>query len=108
MQEGRLLYVGVSTGIVDLVCVARNRRNLSETDGSHLTGLVNKKDTPIPEPRWVRVADRLPTDGQVVLVRGQHGRTPTRATFHATPVARWETDDSFCQPDYFEEWAPLA
>jgi hypothetical protein len=69
--------------------------------------VLNKKNNPMPEPKWVRVADRLPDDGQAVLVRGKYRVAPTRATFRAKPVARWDVDDYTYQREYFEEWAPL-
>ena len=61
----------------------------------------------MPEPTWVRVADRLPKDGQVVLVRGKIGADSTRAIFRAKPVGRWDVETYTYQLQYFEYWAPL-
>ena len=72
-----------------------------------LCRLLNKKNDPMPEPTWVRVADRLPKDGQVVLVRGKLGAAPTRAIFRAKPVGRWDVETYTYQLQRFEYWAPL-
>ena len=86
----------------------RNGRNVAVTVKPTLKGLLNKNSKPMPGPTWVRLADRLPKDGQVVLARGKITNiTPTRATFRANPVARWNVENYTHQLRYFEYWAPL-
>lgn len=59
------------------------------------------------EATWIATTLRLPTDGQLVLVKTEHGTVEHRVTFRAEPRPRWETACLITELKLYAFWKPL-
>lgn len=59
------------------------------------------------ERHWTATAERLPNDGQSVLVKTAQGTVEHRVTFRAAPAPRWETASLVAEFDLYPYWREL-
>jgi hypothetical protein len=59
------------------------------------------------EATWIATSLRLPADGQLVLVKTEHGTVEHRVTFRAAPRPRWETACLITELKLYAFWKPL-
>jgi hypothetical protein len=57
---------------------------------------------------WIAATERLPADGQNVLVKTAHGTVEHHVTFRARPEPRWENQHFISDLDLYAYWRPVA
>ena len=53
---------------------------------------------------WIRTRERLPRNGEVVLVKAFQGDLPQQVTFFQHPVERWESGSFVFQLERYRYW----
>jgi hypothetical protein len=78
----------------------RSRAEIKRLDSA---GEQEEEETPMSE-EWIRTRDRLPRNGEVVLVKTFNNDLPQKVTFFQHPVGRWESGSVVFQLERYKYW----